>query len=567
MELDFDFSSYLDDQTRKFKKAIMREYLKYRHNPVGKSGFPALKIASDEFYKQKHFEVIIEDCVRRYLVNGFLGRLFEVRGNGIYPPVLPESLKNAFVHVSNKEFEEIVPYEFCGDFLTNKRVLVRYTCIPINEEYVSEDIDEIIIINWEMLGHINFEDRVCRGYIAGKPVIEYSLKAFLYENSFTEEEYNTYYLVLSNVIYDAVDLVGLRTNTKLTAASLFEFRFDLEEIILNYISTWQKYKKLDDNLRKTDPKMIEDFSWAYHIILPENRKKYSELEENSKKLLFHSGALKIFRKKKYYLALIGRSDFAKCFETSEYLYRQHDSDDKIDYTSIISGYLKSVEQLLFAIVMQSIDKGCYIKKKGGAKNSKTDFTTDNLKNCDISLGPLIYFLEQNKGVLNVQSKYKEWLLNCLKTYVNECRNECFHKHNINKWCVVEFVRQNTFLMHALLLGCCRLGEKEYETDKLLRIVRDDRMERVLNWIINIPQELFYIQFWEDEKPVQVKFGRKNEFPEFDSYGFIKDYMFLLDCPELIDPVVHKPHFTFIKRDRLPDKMWYINSDGKRVDYK
>ena len=43
-------------------------------------------------------------------------------------------------------------------------------------------------------------------------------------------------------------------------------------------------------------------------------------------------------------------------------------------------------------------------------------------------------------------------------------------------------------------------------------------------------------------------------------------MFLLECPEQIDPVVNKPTFTFIKRDRVPEQMWYIDNDGKRVDF-
>lgn len=566
MEVSSDFAEYLNSQTKKFKSAVMREYLKYRHNPGEKSGFPFFDIASDDFYKQKHFELVIEDCVRRYLVNGFLGRVLEARGNGIYPPRIPEKLENAFVHVTNREFEELVPWEFCGDFLTNKRIVIRYTDTKLNEISVSEDIDEVIIINWETIG-INGKDKVCRGYSAGKPIMEYSLWAFFVETGFSENEFNTYWSVLNGVIMDAVDLVGIRSTLMLTSATLSEFRFELEKTILNQVEDWRKYRKTEEDFMRTRPSMVKDFTWAYSIIENENKVKYPKLEADSKELLFTSGALKTFVNKKYYLALIGRSDYAMSFETSEYLYRQHDAGDNIDYTAIISGYLKSVEQLLYKIVMLSIDKKCKIKRKGGDRYSKEEFSSENLDNCDTTLGPLIYFLTGNSGVLRIEPKYKNLFFNCLMTYVNECRNESFHKHNINCWSRVEFVRKNTFLVYVLLLGCCRLASTDRDTDKYLGIVRDDRMERAFNWIINIPQEEFYLEFEEDKKPVQVKFGRNNEFPNFDQHGFIKDYMFLLDCPELIDPVVHKPEFTVIKRDRLPERMWYIDKNGKRVDFK
>ena len=305
---------------------------------------------------------------------------------------------------------------------------------------------------------------------------------------------------------------------------------------------------------KTDPLYIEVES------------KYIDLGKKSKELLFSSGALKNFINRKYYLALIGRSDFAKSFETSEYLYRQHNAGEDIDYTSIISGYLKSVEQLLYKIVMLSIDKKCTIKQKGGKRNSRETFTTENLKKCDTTLGALICFLRDNKGTLLIDHQYKECLLNCLMTYVNECRNENFHKHNITQWNNVELIRKNTFLMYVLLLGCCRLAATKQATDKYFGIVRDDRMERVFNWIVNIPQEKFYLKFLEEE-PVLAKFGKTNEFPHFDEYGFIKDYSFFLECPEKIDPVVNRPERIFIKRDRLPEQMWYIDNNGRRVDYK
>ena len=57
----------------------------------------------------------------------------------------------------------------------------------------------------------------------------------------------------------------------------------------------------------------------------------------------------LFYKEKRYLALCGKEDFAHSFITSEYLYQTLRGNNEFDYTAIVSGYLKSVEQLLFRI--------------------------------------------------------------------------------------------------------------------------------------------------------------------------------------------------------------------------
>lgn len=48
----------------------------------------------------------------------------------------------------------------------------------------------------------------------------------------------------------------------------------------------------------------------------------------------------------YRNAIVGNSDFAKSFITSEYLFRSISEGLGIDYTSVVVGYLKSVEQLM-----------------------------------------------------------------------------------------------------------------------------------------------------------------------------------------------------------------------------
>lgn len=63
-------------------------------------------------------------------------------------------------------------------------------------------------------------------------------------------------------------------------------------------------------------------------------------------------------------AMIGTSTFATSFVTSEWFYKMYQFTENLDLTAIVTGYLKSIEQLLFEIVLLSEGTGITIKSKG-----------------------------------------------------------------------------------------------------------------------------------------------------------------------------------------------------------
>ena len=62
--------------------------------------------------------------------------------------------------------------------------------------------------------------------------------------------------------------------------------------------------------------------------------------------------------------MVGSEEFAESFRTSEWLYYSLKDLKHFDYTAVISGYLKSVEQLLYKIVMLNVDNNCKITMSG-----------------------------------------------------------------------------------------------------------------------------------------------------------------------------------------------------------
>ena len=56
-----------------------------------------------------------------------------------------------------------------------------------------------------------------------------------------------------------------------------------------------------------------------------------------------------------YKSLLGNEGFAKCFVTAEYQYNVFRSGNSFDYTSVVCGYLKSIEQLIYKLLKINLD--------------------------------------------------------------------------------------------------------------------------------------------------------------------------------------------------------------------
>jgi hypothetical protein len=337
----------------------MRDYWNYRHEIHAETGFYCLDITTAEYQLQKYFDIRLEDYIRRFLLNGFLGRVLEARGNGIYPPN-HHSIIDEHKHYTNKDFEEAVKNEFVADFVqSNNRAGVRYTDCSTENFSIEDDIDEIYVIHWDNLGKDKHQD--ITKLTNGKVIKRTCLRLFMEEVGFSLEEYQEYVTILLSTIMEVQEIIGIKSIPALNSAMLFRFRFEVEKEIVGHVNRIKGYLETEKKIAELDMEIPVDFTWAYQVIDNQNRNQYPDIEEQTKVIIKESGALKRYLENKYYLSLIGKSDFAKSFITSEYLFKQYDCSDQFDYTAIVSGYLKCVEQLLYHIVCFVVDKDLQIK--------------------------------------------------------------------------------------------------------------------------------------------------------------------------------------------------------------
>lgn len=160
-------------------------------------------------------------------------------------------------------------------------------------------------------------------------------------------------------------------------------------------------------------------------------------------------------------AMIGKSDFAISFISSEWYYNVYQLTENLDLSGIVTGYLKSIEQLLFSIIQLSEGTGITIKSKG---REVVDFTAENEDIIDKTLWALQQVIRHNNKLLDINSYAKEYLISTIDKWRDKQRNGYFHKHNLHSIDKVDEIRDKAIQLYFLILGSCT--------------IRDDQLERL-----------------------------------------------------------------------------------------
>jgi hypothetical protein len=517
-------------------------------------GFGLLFPGNEEFYQYAYYEGILEWFIRDELVNATLMELFHLFD---VECLFPDTEGKVYVNASNERIEDIYPFQF---IVKKERIGYRYTSVTEEDEELEQliadyDIDKIVVINWSLK-----QDK--RNYNSDERVSIISFQQF--SSTYFPSDISALMLKdFRNAVKQANSDIGFQTIPRLSLRYLSEFKKELYDKITKKDFTKLRYKVLnpDSNLSQNYEKIVLDDT------------DYDVIEEYFKTNGLHK-------------VLFGTHGFAKCFITAEYLYYIFKEGNSFDYTSVVSGYLKSVEQLVYEIVKINLlkctrndnfwIKGNYPKKKKDVdimsrlnpitKMPQTLFIPENERYFDITLAPMIWFLFDNNRY-RVSEDGGKHIHELLLRYSKECRNDHFHKDNIDCFSEVECIRNNTYLIIYFLLGGCEMsGNLEY--NKMMLGAIDDTFDRIYKKVIEIPRSVrkFYIQF-ENRKKIAVRRLIEQDGVQYDEYGSVSDSVIKFVLEEKYTDTEEEPDMKediVISKNNIPEKMWFINHRGECV---
>lgn len=417
------------------------------------------------------------------------------------------------------------------------------------------------------------------------------------------------------------------TNVNIRALSIHEFylkQFGEEEYkafidsIDNYLNVTKEitgYKSVKflskmnlASIKIFEQKKLRDWdylNYRYQIINASDKKVQNYLYLTQKDIIFENldDMHKSYIFDKLYETMVSSNEYAASFITSEWLYDSFKGKKNFDYTSVVSGYLKSIEQLLYKIVMLNIDNDCKIAMKrdmlkkafrqnipvfemidnkfnkvpGNKQGNNYRFTnypyiefTEHQKEfMDSSIGTFEYFLRCNKHIFFNPDNAKT-VTDMISCFRIECRNGFFHTHNLNDWDLVETIRRNAIYLYFVLLGSCIIPE---ERKHELNLIHHDQFDELCKKIREFNRHNLYFVFeYEDGRKQKLIYDIHKNTMEFNNDG-IEHYDVLLfykvdefeDSLKQIDKGELENKKLYLTRDNLPKKIFGIHR--KHRDYK
>ncbi|QMI51800.1 hypothetical protein HRE60_09095 [Streptococcus salivarius] len=546
------YQAIIKEHAKNFKVKFGSNFIEgnYRKNVRDKSrytsDFPLFNIAPDNFYIYQIYVKDLQSNIRNCLINPILEELLNESGYKI-----TSSLKDIrrCVGFSNSAIEEYNHYPF--QFIIekeNSRIGVRYTGLYDIDDVVREllkdfQIDKVIILHFSKDMNI-----VSNSYSKIIDISHYSIKNFLDE--FINENIYQYFLTtLTKAIDDMQELIGFDVIPRLSMSNLAKVRLDLRENLQNVNLKALSYnsQKNFNNLEECDLDIIN-----------------SNLEKGKAEVL------------------LGKSDFATSYLTSEYLYKVLVDNSNFDYTSVVAGYLKTIEQFLYRLLeyqMNTNESKNWIKTKNHYqvnKEFKAINRTDDIKSnghkilaksqyldyMDTSLGSLINYMNDNKDCLEISKDGKKILKELLDDYKTTVRNGYFHKHNLEDIEEVKRIRNNTLYLLCFLIGSL----KDFDITKFgwLDFSFNDFYHKVPRLSINIP---FYIQEMKNSQPKLMKLVYEQESESYNVDGLLENNLYFaeVDYPnkryEYINQVP-KDDLVIFNTNNVPYRAEYV---GRSTD--
>jgi len=163
---------------------------------------------------------------------------------------------------------------------------------------------------------------------------------------------------------------------------------------------------------------------------------------------------------KNYSVLTSNADFSRSLVSSEWYYDlQVKTDEGIEQTAIVAGYLKSLEQLLCSILLvlseDEDNEFMFFTNKDGKEITGQDRLPLNYANQKLVLTMaknILKAIKGNKKSVLRRTKMTDRVIEYLEQYVEKTRNGYMHKDNLYEWRDIQNIRTKTYAAYFMVLG-------------------------------------------------------------------------------------------------------------------
>lgn len=511
-----------------------REERDSRHRYYHGAGFPLLMENKDNEYVVAE-ESFLEGCTRVFLINPMIKKLLVchgIRDDWRFGDTFSDTFD-----LPNRLYENDAYVEFIIEH-NKKRIGCRYTrgsyssteivvmerdsayCIrhePIPGFKVLSPIDEVWSIDWSGIADEELSS-ICRvpdGMESYNRAI--SIRAFFSE-VFTATEYDLFLEMTRNAIREAQNIIALKAIPQLRSNNMLIFKDAVIESFSEAAVAQRSYEFKNGVVPTTKVLSGQDIQTIDQAFFTD---KYRE-------------------------AIIGNSDFAKSFITSEYLLRSISEGLCIDYTAIVVGYLKSIEQLMYLLYSSAFGSNTGMRYWDSCrKNSLGDFDATlprfrydpydatntrqqeyfyhKIKVGDkaMDFGGLALFMRYYDKLWSISEDGKEYIYYCLNDYRHSCRNAHFHKDNISfgEYGTVKRIRNNTHVLLYYLLGGFKLLDTRSSAIEQLGVA-DYSFDRLFQDIWHRRRRTFWVKISGGYEGIIYYINHASQFI-FDEAGRIK----------------------------------------------
>ena len=272
----------------------------------------------------------------------------------------------------------------------------------------------------------------------------YSLR-WMFESYFSENEYCRFKCAVTEYKENVEEALGYLTIKTLTQKAHFN------------------YKRIVENQLQRFEYLLPLKEYAQRKIKPESQTKCLEEIETLRNHLKNDDWVSI---------LYSHTAFAESFITAEWLFSIFEKAYAIDYSTVAICYFKSVEQLLYNLLLFHVDEGRSIQL---TKNSKCFELTSQRIDDKFTIGAMAYFVKYNIDIF-----CSDWSAE-MKTIAREkifdyakLRNGFAHKHNIHDWHKIQQIREETIIAIFMILGVFNYTEEQ--KNKLGWVKRPDKTD-------------------------------------------------------------------------------------------